>query len=284
MDGRNGIKEAATRSNTSYLPMSKDAAILRNNSFDVAVARWIIAHSYELQEAEYQMRDDVAPTLGIGFYSASDAARLLSVPVRNVRRWLGGYNYRHEGETLHVEPLWQPQLPRYDDHIELGFRDLIELRFVHAFIEAGLGLKTIRHCLEYAKACVNDDRPFSTRRFRTDGRTIFLESASASGDENLLDLKKKQYTIKAVIERTFKDLDIDNESVSRWRPHKGKASIIIDPELVFGQPTTAKYNIPTIALAQAVIAEGSEKVVSQLFEVPISVVRDAVAFEESLAA
>lgn len=230
------------------------------------------------------MNATIATTLGIGFYSASDAARLLDIPVRNIRRWLGGYDYRHEGEIMHVEPLWKPQLPQYDDHVELGFRDLIELRFVQAFLDAGLGLKTIRHCLSYAKDCVDDERPFSTTRFRTDGKTIFLESATVTDDENLLDLKKKQYTIKTVIERTFKDLDIDNESVRRWRPYKGKASIVIDPELVFGQPTTAIYNVPTVALAQAVKAEGSEKAVSQLFEVPLSVVKDAVAFEESLAA
>ncbi|MET4686825.1 hypothetical protein [Sinorhizobium fredii] len=222
--------------------------------------------------------------VGIGFYTAADAALLLNIPVRSIRRWLGGYDYTHEGQTHHVEPLWQSQLPPDDGDVELGFRDLIELRFVGAFLEAGLGLKTIRHCLAYARDCVNDDRPFSTRRFQTDGKTIFLESANTGGDENLLDLKKKQYTIKLAIERTFKDLDIDNDAVSRWRPYKGKSSIIIDPELVFGQPTTAEYNVPTVALAQAVKAEGSDKAVAKLFEVPLAIVRDAVAFEESLAA
>lgn len=230
------------------------------------------------------MTDDKTATIGIGFYSAGDAARLLNIPVRNIRRWLGGYDYVQYGNTFHVEPLWQTQLPRHDEHIELGFRDLIELRFVNEFLKAGLGLKTVRHCLGYARQCVDDDRPFSTRLFQTDGKTIFLESANSAGDENLLDLRKKQYTIKLVIERTFKDLDIDNDAVSRWRPYKGKPSIVIDPELVFGQPTTARYNVPTIALAQAVKAEGSEKEVSKLFEIPVSIVRDAVAFEESLAA
>jgi uncharacterized protein (DUF433 family) len=222
--------------------------------------------------------------VGIGYYTAVDAARLLNIPVRNVRRWLGGYAYIFEGETLHVDPLWEPQLPREEGHIELGFRDLIELRFVGAFIDAGLGLKTIRHCLAYARECVDDERPFSTRRFQTDGKTILLQSVSSFGDEHLLDLRQKQYAIKAVIERSFKDLDIDDDAVSRWRPYKGKPSIVIDPELVFGQPTTALYNVPTIALAQAVKAEGSERAVSKMFEIPLSVIRDAVAFEESLAA
>ncbi|MGO4449435.1 hypothetical protein AB4Y96_10940 [Phyllobacterium sp. TAF24] len=226
----------------------------------------------------------VTPPVGIGFYTASDAARLLNMPVRNIRRWLGGYNYSHNGETFHMEPLWKPQLPQFEDHIELGFRDLIELRFVKAFTDAGLGLKTIRHCLDYAKECVRDEHPFSTRRFQTDGKTIFLDSANKADDGSLLDLKQKQYTIKVVIERTFKDLDIGDDTVRRWRPFKGKQSIIVDPELVFGQPTTAIYNVPTIALAQAVQAEGSEKAVADIYEVPLAVVRDAVAFEGSLAA
>lgn len=230
------------------------------------------------------MSGNTHPILGIGLYSAGEASRLLKIPARSIRRWLTGYNFQHRGETIHMDPLWQPQLPQLGEHLELGFRDLIELRFVQAFIEAGLGLKTIRYCLDHAKNIVADDRPFSTQRFQTDGRTIFLESLSEQEDGNLFDLKKSQYIFKTVIERTFKDLDIDNDAVSRWRPYKGKSSIVVDPELVFGQPTTANYNIPTIALAQAVKVEGSEKAVARLFEIPTSIVRDAVAFEESLAA
>lgn len=195
-----------------------------------------------------------------------------------------GHDYTHQDETLHVDPLWQSQLPQADGHIEFGFRDLIELRFVGASIDVGLGLKTIRHCLADAREYVNDDRPFSTRRFQTYGKTILLEGVSTSGDENLLDLKRKQYTIKTIIERAFKDLAIDNDAVSRWRPFKGKATIGVDPELVFGQPTTAIYNVPTIALAQAVKAEGGQRAVAKLYEIPIAAVRDAMAFVESLAA
>lgn len=224
------------------------------------------------------------PRLGIGYYTAADAARLLRIPIRNINRWLGGYNYRKNGEIHSMPPLWNPQLDRAEDHIELGFRDLIELRFVKAFIDAGLGLKTIRYCLEYARECVDNERPFSTQRFQTDGRTIFLESARLTGESELLDLKKAQYIIKDVIQQSFKDLDIEDETVSRWRPFAGKSSIVIDPERVFGQPIAEKFGVPTTALAQAVEAEDSEEKVSRYYEVPISVVRDAVLFEKSLLA
>jgi uncharacterized protein (DUF433 family) len=145
-------------------------------------------------------------------------------------------------------------------------------------------LKTIRYCLEYARECVNDDRPFSTRRFQTDGRTIFLDSLKGSGESELLDLRNHQYVLKQVIERTFKDLDVSKDTVTRWRPFGGKKSIVIDPQRAFGQPIATDHGVPTVAIADAVKAEGSVKRVSQLFDVPVSVVRDAVNFEKSLLA
>ena len=166
----------------------------------------------------------------------------------------------------------------------IGFRDLIELKFVNAFVEAGVGLKAIRNCLEYARECVGDDHPFSTRRFRTDGRTIFLESLMRSGEAELLDLKRRQFTFRTIVERTFKDLDIKDDAVIRWRPFAGKPSIVIDPTRAFGQPIAALSGVPTAALADAVEAEGSVERVARIFEVTSGSIRDAVAFERSLRA
>lgn len=234
--------------------------------------------------------------LGIGLYTVPDAERLLAIPASSIRRWLGGYSYRR-GTVVHQVPaLWTPQLPANDDHIELGFRDLIELRFVHAFTKAGLGLKTIRHCLTHARAIVADERPFSTQRFRTDGRTIFfdlIETGDRVGSElsaadarvvrrELIDLKSRQYAFPDIIERSFKDLDLEDSAVSRWRPYKGRASIVIDPTRAFGAPIAAETGVPTATLADAVEAEGSERRVARLFNVPPAVVRDAVRFESTL--
>ncbi|MFF8798654.1 MULTISPECIES: hypothetical protein [unclassified Methylobacterium] len=236
------------------------------------------------------MESDVVGThagavpLGIGYYTVPEAARLLRVPARNINRWLGGYATRSgDGETRQP-PLWEPELPRAGMRIEMGFRDLIELRFVAAFLAAGLGLRTIRSCLDHARACVEDDRPFSTRRFRTDGRTIFLDSLRRSGESELLDLKKHQFAFKSIVEQTFRDLDIEADAVSRWRPYHGKPSIVVDPQRAFGQPVATESGVPTVALAEAVKAEGSMERVAYLYEVPVPVVRDAVKFEASLKA
>lgn len=105
-----------------------------------------------------------------------------------------------------------------------------------------------------------------------------------SGDSELLDLKKRQYVIKRVIEQSFKDLDIEDNAVARWRPYRGKESIVVDPKRAFGQPIAAQFGVPTVALAEAVEAEGSVERVARIFEVPAAVVRDALHFEETLRA
>ncbi len=112
--------------------------------------------------------------LGLGAYSAAEAARLIQTAPRNVRKWLGGYSFKKAGVVTPIPPLWRPQIPQDDGHLEVSFRDLIELRFIKAFVDAGVGLKAIRNCIDEARASVESDYPFATRRFRTDGRTIFL--------------------------------------------------------------------------------------------------------------
>jgi uncharacterized protein (DUF433 family) len=235
--------------------------------------------------------------LGIGYYSVPEAARLLHLPQTRIRRWLGGYtSSSRTGERRNIPPLWSPQLPAFENHIELGFRDLIELRFVSAFVGAGLGISTIRHCLIHAREIVNDERPFSTHRFRTDGKTIFFELvegivASSRADDipsderqYLVDLKNRQFVFREMIAQTFKDVDLDDTAVARWRPFRGKSSIVVDPTRAFGQPITTEAGVPTSTLARAVLAEGSAKRVAFLYAVPLAAVRDAVEFERELAA
>lgn len=222
--------------------------------------------------------------VGIGLYSLADAAHLLKVPPQKLRRWMDGYAYKQDDEIRRMAPLWVPDIPKIEDHIELSFRDLIELRFVQAFVENGIGLKAVRNCLKYARQCIHSARPFSSGRFRTDGRTIFLESLEAAGEPKLLDLKKKQYVFKQVVEQSFKDLDLDGDLVARWRPYRGKDSIVVDPTRSFGQPIASASGVPTVVLAEAVKAEGSLSLVAAMYEVEKSAVQDAVRFHEGLMA
>jgi uncharacterized protein (DUF433 family) len=226
--------------------------------------------------------------IGIGYYTVPEAAQLLKTTPRNISRWLGGYSYKiSDGHRVETRPLWSPQLPRLGDSLEIGFRDLIELRF----IRHGVGLNVIRRCLESAREIIGKERPFSTHRFRTDGKSIFLESLrelqesdERGGSAAVVDLETSQMVFKQVVEPTFRDLDLADGSVVQWRPFNGKSSIVIDPARSFGKPLAADYGVPTVSLAVAAKTENSARRVASLFEVPVAVVNDAIAFERSLMA
>jgi uncharacterized protein (DUF433 family) len=130
---------------------------------------------------------------------------------------------------------------------------------------------------------VEDTHPFSTRRFKTDGKRIFLEItdrlAPHETDAALLDLKSRQRVFQTIVEPSFVDLSFDADVASRWWLLPNKRTIVLDPERSFGQPIVAENGVPTARLAQAAEAEGSVDKVAWLFELKPNVVRDALKFE-----
>jgi hypothetical protein len=167
--------------------------------------------------------------LGRGAYSAVESLHLLNFnrpglpPVRRVSRntvarWLRGYSH---GEA----PLWKPDYQNDDDQIELSFRDLIELRFVKTFRDLGVGLSTIRDCYRRAVDEIRDDRPFSTQRFRTDGKTIFLEITEKDHDGRMIDVKKRQQVFRTIIEPSLRDLEFEGLHRRQVVSARSKASI-----------------------------------------------------------
>ena len=89
---------------------------------------------------------------------------------------------------------------------------------------------------------------FQHADFRQTVAPFFWKNLRCTGEDELLDLKNRQYVIKKIIDRTFKDLDLSDDIVTRWRPFEGKQSIVIDPERAFGQPIANTYGVPTIVL------------------------------------
>lgn len=215
---------------------------------------------------------------GIGAYTALEASRMVGMSQATLRRWLSGYHHDSKEEPA----LWQPQYEPGEDGVLLGFRDLIEARIVNALRKRHIGLTTIRKCIERARAIVGDERPFSTRQFRTDGRTIFLEITRDIEESEFIDLVKSQGVFKRVVEPSLQDLDFGPFGAERWWLLHGKKTVVADPARCFGQPILADHGISTARIAEVVAAEGSVDQAAKIYEIKPRLIRDALAYEASL--
>jgi uncharacterized protein (DUF433 family) len=219
---------------------------------------------------------------GIGAYTPAEAARLTGLSGTSIRRWLFGYSYDHHGPRTVQAPLWQPQYGVDQDEPLLGFRDLIEARLVGKLRHLGIGMPTIRACLRTAAEIAQDDHPFSSASFRTDGKGLFLQRMSQGGESDIIDLKSLQHEFARIVERSFLDLEFDETKATRWFLLADKHTIVADPERSFGQPITSEAGVPTYRIAQAVAAEGSVKKAARLFELGVAIVKDALLFETQI--
>ena len=221
--------------------------------------------------------------LGAGIYTVPEASRLTRVSAARIRRWLKGYDYQSRNERHHSNPVWTGQFEKLDDKLAVGFKDLMEIRYVHAFLERGVSWKTMREAHVAAKAKLNTDHPFCAHRFATEGRAILLKQAQASGDTCLTNITNDQREFAQIITPFLKELEFD-QGVARWWPLGRKRLVVVDPVRNLGQPTVNRSGVPTRVLARSVKTNGSIESVARWFEVAPEEVRDAVEFEQSLAA
>lgn len=231
------------------------------------------------------MPDTAAPQfVGRGIYEVAEAARLAQVPGRRVRRWLQGYAFLSGAAAHESPPVWEGSLPQVDGRLALSFRDLLEVRFVDAFRRAGVSWPTIRKAASRARELLGTGHPFSTARFKTDGRAIFAEVRDDANEPAVVELVQRQRYFTSVISPYLKGIEFDGNEPIRWWPMGMSRRIVIDPERAFGQPILCDAGVPTALLLQAYRVTQSVDDVARWYEVAAAAVRSALEYEQSLAA
>ena len=196
-----------------------------------------------------------------------------------------GYTYLYEGKRRVSRAIIRSDISRDAGELSLTFADLMEVRFLNAFRHRGVSWTSIRIAAQRVRNLIDSTHPFSSRRFKTDGKTILAEIAHPSHGEQLLDLVRNQWEIHRVVApMLFAGVEFnDSDEPSLWWPLKG-ARVVVDPMRAFGAPIVVDGSIQTRVLAAAAKAERSQHAAASMYSVPTRAVRDAVKFERRFAA
>jgi uncharacterized protein (DUF433 family) len=218
-----------------------------------------------------------------GAYGPTEAARIVDIRTKRLRRWLDGERSQRTGESsLSVRPLIRDSEQR-DARLTLSFMDLVETLFVKGFLDAGVRMKVIRVVHEEARHEFSTRHPFAVKRFEHDGRTI-IERVKRETDEVLVD----RYTTNALIDAVMLPLvqKLEYHAITaearRYFPLGADRPVVLDPRRSFGEPTTARRGVPTRVIFGAYKAGDSVQALARWYNVDRDEVEAAIEYEQAL--
>lgn len=214
--------------------------------------------------------------LGKGIYLVPQAARLVGVPARRLRRWL-------LGSPDHAAAVPTPP-SIFDGHPSLDFADLVSALFIKAFRNHGVSLQHIRRVAEKAAQELGTEHPFTLRDFATDGRRIFRWIGDEVEARKLLvDIEREQYVMRPIFEPLLRAIDYGvSAAAQRWYPIAERHEVVVDPALAFGEPTVG--GVPTRVLYGPVAAGDSPAEVARWYDLSEAEVLAACEFETKMRA
>ncbi len=166
----------------------------------------------------------------------------------------------------------------------LNFADLLEIRIVHAFNEAGVRVRVLKETANYARERFGTEYPFSNRRFMTDGAEVFAETTVGLEDVS----EHSQLAFEKIVSPSlFEPVDYEVDDPIRWYPADewslgiGSKVVCLDPAYAFGAPIMTEFRVRTQTLKDAYIAEGRDvDAAARAYDVSVDAVEDALLFEE----
>ena len=219
-----------------------------------------------------------------GIYTVPDASRLSRVSSRRIRYWLNGLSSEEVSESTEHH-LWQGELDPINDKVALGFLDLQEVRFIDAFLKVGVSWNLLRRAHGIARERYSTEHPFCTRRFVTDGCQIIEETKAGADGIACEEIVRGQRVFPQVIRPFLRELEFaGNDQLVRWWPLGLDRAVVLDPRRHFGQPIASRSGIATEILQAAAKAGQTAQEIAEWYELDIQSVRDAIEFEQKLAA
>lgn len=163
-------------------------------------------------------------------YQVGEAARYASISPQTVAAW-----HRIEDNKA--------LLSQKEQRAALSYLQLIEVAVVAAFRKAGVKLPDVKAAREYVKVTLKSEYPFAQYRFKTEGKSLWLDY----GRDKLIKANQAgQLAWKDIIGR-LQEFEYERKGVVvRWHITGPGSKVVLDPRIAFGAP--AVDGIPTWVL------------------------------------
>lgn len=194
----------------------------------------------------------ISPTVTLlerPLYDLGEAARLLELSTRKVRRWLDGY----ERAGVRYPPVIR-QEHTGDDVVTWG--EFVELGYLREYRDAGVPLQTLRPFVSRLREEFGIPHPLAHEGvYLAERRQLVLQVQQATGVSPALymvvDSAKKdgQLVLSQPVGAFLRRVEFDQGTARRWLPSGHGSPVVVDPSLSFGVPTVR--GIRTEILADA---------------------------------
>lgn len=221
-------------------------------------------------------------------YGATEAARMLGLPVATLKAWCFGQGYRSPSGSL---KRFQPVIRPADSRTRLlSFRNLCELHVLSAIRHTHrIPLPKVRDSVEYLRSRLGSNTPLIDHQFKTNGLDLFVEHAS-----KLINVSKKgQEAMRGDFELALARIERDRSGTPvRLFPFSRTSvadrdqpkTIVIDPRLSFGRPVLSGTAIPTEIIVDRFRAGDSVAEMAGDYGVGEEEIEEALRFEQRRAA
>ena len=221
-------------------------------------------------------------------YHASEAARLLALPVSTVTAWCFGQGYRSSrGARKQFRAVIDPADPRGR---LLSFGNLCELHVLGSITRAHrIPLQKVRIGIAYVRRKLGLQRPLLSERFRTNGLDLFLEHAGqlvSVTQDGQTAMRGEFEKALSRIERGAAGAPVRLFPYSR--PTIGRSAqpavIAIDPRIGFGRPIVFHAGVRTEVIADRFAAGDSPEDMAEDYGVSEAEILEALRFQQRIAA
>ena len=209
--------------------------------------------------------------IGQGVYSFGDAARLTHLKQATIREWFDNRTTTKVGSVF------------ISDHVGtqqklISFLDLVDVFIAGKLRTRGITLQYLRKIYRTLQQDFGVEHPFGRHELLTDGKKVFLHGLSKQGREEVIEVLTRQKAFPEIILPFLKNLEYDfiSNLATKW---KIAQSVVLNPQICFGQPIVEARGIPTDVLAKAATSN-SLKDVAAWYGVTVTQVRRAVTFEK----